>query len=178
MACSGPCASKSHGFIGLRSASHLLCPLRLPPAAAFHCANLRCVLDGIFPPERPRVRLLRRYPGRILAGFSPCQLHALQILPPGPPPFVRAVAFGLYQGRMKAAIHALKYDGLHPAARGLGRMLAEAIAQLADDAPAEMLVVPVPLHRSKYCPAGLQSGPVPGRPRARIFCASPILIGG
>ena len=51
---------------------------------------------------------------------------------------------------MKAAIHALKYDRLHPAARGLGRMLAEAIAQLAADAPAEMLVVPVPLHRSKY----------------------------
>ena len=66
-----------------------------------------------------------------------------------PPPFVRAVAFGPYQGRMKEAIHALKYDRLHPAARGLGRMLAEAIAQLAGEAPAEMLVVPVPLHRSK-----------------------------
>jgi ComF family protein len=55
---------------------------------------------------------------------------------------------------MKAAIHALKYDRLHPAARGLGRMLAEAIAQLAADAPAEMLVVPVPLHRSKYSQRG------------------------
>ncbi|MDR3752079.1 MAG: ComF family protein [Terracidiphilus sp.] len=67
-----------------------------------------------------------------------------------PPPFVRAVAYGLYQDRMKAAIHALKYDRMHPAARVLGRMLAEAIAQLAAEAPAEMLVVPVPLHRSKY----------------------------
>jgi ComF family protein len=55
---------------------------------------------------------------------------------------------------MKAAIHALKYDRLHPAARGLGRMLAEAIAQLAADAPSEMLVVPVPLHRSKYAQRG------------------------
>jgi ComF family protein len=55
---------------------------------------------------------------------------------------------------MKAAIHALKYDRLHPAARGLGRMLAEAIAQLAQEAPAEMLVVPVPLHRSKYSQRG------------------------
>jgi ComF family protein len=55
---------------------------------------------------------------------------------------------------MKAAIHALKYDRLHPAARGLGRMLAEAIAQLAQEAPAEMLVVPVPLHRSKYAQRG------------------------
>ncbi|MGA3071110.1 MAG: double zinc ribbon domain-containing protein [Terracidiphilus sp.] len=67
-----------------------------------------------------------------------------------PPPFVRAVAFGVYQGRMKEAIHALKYDRLQPAARGLGRMLAEAIAQLAAEAPAEMLVIPVPLHRTKY----------------------------
>jgi ComF family protein len=60
------------------------------------------------------------------------------------------VAFGLYQDRMKAAIHALKYDRLHAAARGLGRMLARAIAQLAAEAPPAMLVVPVPLHRSKH----------------------------
>jgi ComF family protein len=71
-----------------------------------------------------------------------------------PPPFVQAVAYGPYQDRMKAAIHALKYDGLHPAARGLGRMLAQAIAQLAGQAPAEMLVVPVPLHRSKFAQRG------------------------
>jgi ComF family protein len=55
---------------------------------------------------------------------------------------------------MRAAIHALKYDRLHPAARRLGRMLAEAIAQLSAEAPAEMLVVPVPLHRSKYAQRG------------------------
>jgi ComF family protein len=55
---------------------------------------------------------------------------------------------------MKAAIHALKYDRLHPAARGLGQMLAEAIAQLAGEAPAEMLVVPVPLHRLKFADRG------------------------
>jgi len=55
---------------------------------------------------------------------------------------------------MKAAIHALKYDRLHPAARRLGYMLAQAIAQLASEAPAEMLVVPVPLHRSKYAERG------------------------
>jgi ComF family protein len=64
------------------------------------------------------------------------------------------VSFGLYQDRMKAAIHALKYDRLHPAARGLGRMLAQAIAQLAAEAPQEMLVVPVPLHPSKHAQRG------------------------
>ena len=71
-----------------------------------------------------------------------------------PPPFVRATAYGAYEGRMRAAIHALKYNRLHPAARGLGRMLALAIAQLAAEAPAELLVVPVPLHRSKYVARG------------------------
>jgi len=71
-----------------------------------------------------------------------------------PPLFERAVAYGPYQDRMKAAIHALKYDRLHGAARRLGQMLAEAIAQLADEAPDEMLVIPVPLHRSKYAERG------------------------
>jgi ComF family protein len=55
---------------------------------------------------------------------------------------------------MKAAIHALKYERLHPAARRLGRLLAQAIAKLADKAPAEMLVIPVPLHRSKFADRG------------------------
>jgi ComF family protein len=67
---------------------------------------------------------------------------------------VKAVSYGIYQGRMREAIHALKYDRMHPAARGLGRMLAEAMAQLAAEAPARMLVVPVPLHRSKYAQRG------------------------
>jgi len=55
---------------------------------------------------------------------------------------------------MKAAIHALKYDHLHPVARTLGQMLALAIAQLAAEAPAEMLVIPIPLHRSKRAERG------------------------
>jgi len=71
-----------------------------------------------------------------------------------PPRFVRAVAYGPYQGRLKDAIHALKYDRLHPAAHGLGRMLAEAIAQLASEAPSDLLVVPIPLHRTKLAQRG------------------------
>ena len=71
-----------------------------------------------------------------------------------PPPFVKAVSYGVYQGRTREAIHALKYDRLHSAAPGLGQMLAQAIAQLAGEAPAAMLVVPVPLHRSKYAQRG------------------------
>jgi ComF family protein len=71
-----------------------------------------------------------------------------------PPPFVRAVAYGLYQGRMRDAVHAFKYGRLHPAARRLGRMLASAIVQLAAETPAGMLVVPVPLHRVKHAQRG------------------------
>ncbi len=71
-----------------------------------------------------------------------------------PPPFERAVAYGVYDGRMRDAIHALKYDRVHPAARVLGRMLASAIARLAGEAPAEMVVTPVPLHRRKLSERG------------------------
>ncbi|MDR3724968.1 MAG: ComF family protein [Terracidiphilus sp.] len=76
----------------------------------------------------------------------PCRL--------APPPFVRAIAYGPYRGRMREAIHALKYDRLRPAARKLGTLLARAIEKLEGDTPSEMLVVPVPLHRSKYAQRG------------------------
>jgi ComF family protein len=71
-----------------------------------------------------------------------------------PPDFVRAVSYGPYEDRMRAAIHALKYDRMHPAARRLGAMLAQAVAKLAGEAPNELLVVPVPLHRSKQADRG------------------------
>lgn len=71
-----------------------------------------------------------------------------------PPPFVRAIAYGPYESRLKDAIHALKYGGLIPASAELGRRLAEAIARLANQAPAEMLVIPVPLHTSKQATRG------------------------
>jgi ComF family protein len=77
-----------------------------------------------------------------------------------PPPFVRAAAYGLYQGRMKDAIHSFKFDRLRPAARVLGDMLAEAIGKLAAEAPAEMLVVPVPLHKSKLAQRGFNQARV------------------
>jgi len=60
------------------------------------------------------------------------------------------VSFAAYDGRLREAIHALKYGRLHPAAKKLGTMLAEAMARLMPDAPQEMLVVPVPLHRTKH----------------------------
>ncbi|HEX4320986.1 MAG TPA: ComF family protein [Acidobacteriaceae bacterium] len=59
---------------------------------------------------------------------------------------------------MRAAIHALKYSRMAPLARELGSRLASAMAQLApesnEDAHREMLVVPVPLHRSRMSQRG------------------------
>jgi ComF family protein len=67
-----------------------------------------------------------------------------------PPAFVRAVSFGVYEGAMRGAIHALKYGRMAPLARELGRRLAAAIVQLAgENTPKEMLVIPVPLHRAR-----------------------------
>jgi ComF family protein len=66
-----------------------------------------------------------------------------------PPPFEKAVAFALYGGRMREALHELKFERRQSAVARLAAMLASSIAQLAGEAPAEMLVVPVPLHRSR-----------------------------
>ena len=55
---------------------------------------------------------------------------------------------------MKDAIHALKYGRMRRAARPLGQLLAHAIAPLASEAPAELLVIPVPLHRSRHADRG------------------------
>jgi ComF family protein len=63
------------------------------------------------------------------------------------PAYTKAVAFGPYDGELRELIHLLKYDQVHPAAVVLGRMLATAIAKLQLVGP--VLVVPVPLHRSK-----------------------------
>ena len=66
------------------------------------------------------------------------------------PPFVRATAYGSYEGGLRELIHLLKYEQVRPAANVLGRMLAEAIDDLEPsfgDGPVH--VVPVPLHHEK-----------------------------
>lgn len=83
------------------------------------------------------------------------------------PPVVKAVAYGPYEGRMRDLIHALKYGRLRPAARELGRVLATVMAQLRPEAPAEMLVVPIPLHRAKQSDRGFN--------HARLIAAEALL---
>jgi ComF family protein len=66
------------------------------------------------------------------------------------PPYARAVAYGSYEGGLRELIHLLKYEQVHPAARVLGRMLAEAMNELGSSwAQRGVVVVPVPLHARK-----------------------------
>ena len=128
----------------LRPPSRLLRPLRLPPAAAFFVPICDACWTGVSRPQRLTLRPLRRYSQFRRPSAAPgaplCRVCRL-----APPSFVRAVACGPYEGRMRDAIHALKYDRLHAGRAQLGPMLADAIGQSRPEAPAEMLVIPVPL---------------------------------
>lgn len=63
------------------------------------------------------------------------------------PPFVKAVAYGSYEGALRDLIHLLKYERVHPAAKALGGLLTSAIHRL--HLGASILVIPVPLHAKK-----------------------------
>ncbi|MGC8549955.1 MAG: phosphoribosyltransferase family protein [Acidobacteriaceae bacterium] len=64
------------------------------------------------------------------------------------PPFTLAVAYGLYQDHLRALIQLLKYDRIEPIAASLGKLLAARVLAIPD-LPSSLLVVPVPLHRSR-----------------------------
>jgi ComF family protein len=66
-----------------------------------------------------------------------------------PPAFDRAVAFGRYEDTLRSLIHLLKYERIEPVATMLGATLTSQVAELCDGATDEILVLPVPLHRSK-----------------------------
>jgi ComF family protein len=66
------------------------------------------------------------------------------------PPFAKAVAYGSYDGRLRELIHLLKYEQVRSTAGVLGRMLAEAVSNLAPLMDGgNILVIPVPLYRRK-----------------------------
>jgi ComF family protein len=97
------------------------------------------------------------------------------------PVFERAAAYGSYESGLRELIHLLKYAGVRPAANVLGRMLAEAIAALASEFPANAVaLVPVPLHRTKLRQSGFNQAELIARAAMKIspmrdrlhFCAS------
>ncbi|HTW57800.1 MAG TPA: ComF family protein [Terriglobales bacterium] len=104
-------------------------------------------------------------------------------------PFVRAVAYGSYDGGLRELIHLLKYNGVRPAAQVLGRMLAEAIAALeadfgqaedqaedqadgqANDRHHKVLVIPVPLYKGKRHQRGFNQAELIARAAIRSYPA-------
>jgi predicted amidophosphoribosyltransferase len=69
------------------------------------------------------------------------------------PDFTKAVAYGVYENELRGLIHLMKYERMTPIAVRLGRLLAPQVAELPIGMGAgpetEVLVVPVPLYRSK-----------------------------
>ena len=65
------------------------------------------------------------------------------------PPFLKAAAYGSYDGGLRELIHLLKYEQVLPAAAILGRMLREAVSGLESCGIQRPVVVPVPLHARK-----------------------------
>ena len=66
-----------------------------------------------------------------------------------PAGFSRAVAFGRYENELRGLIHLLKYGGMQPIAKPLGRRLASTVAELPIEPGTRVLVIPVPLYRAK-----------------------------
>ena len=66
-----------------------------------------------------------------------------------PAEFARAVAYGVYENELRSLIHLMKYDGMLPIAGRLGERLAPLVAELPIAPGSDVLVVPVPLYRSK-----------------------------
>jgi len=89
------------------------------------------------------------------ASVSPLTCRVCRLAPPA---FVRAVSYGPYEGRMRDAIHALKYGGLHPAARRLGEMLAAAVGGLAPPGPGRNAGHSGAAASVEACAKGLQPG--------------------
>ncbi len=73
---------------------------------------------------------------------SPCRA--------APPAFSRVVAFGVYDSEMREMLQALKFGGVRRVAGHVfGLWMAEAILQLEAEAARDLVVVPVPLFRTR-----------------------------
>ena len=85
------------------------------------------------------------------------------------PPYVKATAYGSYDGGLRELIHLLKYNGVRPAANVLGRMLAEAMEDLQPHfSETEILVAPVPLHARKLRQRGFNQSELIARAAIKL----------
>lgn len=88
------------------------------------------------------------------------------------PPYIKATAYGSYDGGLRELIHLLKYNGVRPAANVLGRMLAEAMEDLQPHfSDTEILVAPVPLHARKARQRGFNQSELIARAAIKLKTA-------
>jgi ComF family protein len=118
------------------------CCTQLPPQNGILCT--RCGEDlGIA--RFSTTRLSGEEPGPQAGSLcQPCRMAA--------PAFIKAVAYGSYQGQLRSLVHLLKYEGMQPLAHYLGTLLADSLETFAvspSEAPRRILVVPVPMHPGK-----------------------------
>ena len=95
--------------------------------------------------------------------------------------FSKAVAYGSYEGVLRELVHLLKYAGVRPAAGVLGRALAEAISirELFPgdvSASSPVLVVPVPLHRSRRRQRGFNHAELIARAAMKFLASDPRMV--
>jgi ComF family protein len=96
------------------------------------------------------------------------------------PAYTRALAYGSYEGGLRDLIQLLKYHQVRPAARVLGRMLAEVIAALAPSfGEPTPVVIPVPLYKGRLRERGFNQSELIARaalqlrPAGRDFTLCP-----
>jgi ComF family protein len=86
------------------------------------------------------------------------------------PAFERASAYGSYTDGLRELIHLLKYDHVLPAAKVLGRMLLEAVFDLAHEFGEQPpIVVPVPLHANKLKQRGFNQSELVAKAMVKGF---------
>lgn len=136
--------------------SPLLSITRLPVCQSC-LTGIRPIADGVC-----RVcgeRLWSPYALEDISGDALCGLCRKAL-----PPFAKAAAYGSYDGALRGLLHLLKYEQVRPAARVLGSMLANAIADLEIQPPrGGIVVVPVPLHPRKLRQRGFNQSEVIAR---------------
>ena len=92
-------------------------------------------------------------------------------------PYVRAAAWGSYEGGLRGLIQLLKYDRVRPAAEVLGRMLAEVAGGLSNLFGARApLVAPVPLDRARLRQRGFNQSELIAR--AAVRCSQGLELQG
>lgn len=84
------------------------------------------------------------------------------------PDFERAVNYGAYTGVLRQLIHLLKYERVRQAAHPLGRLAAAACLQLEGDIDVpELLMIPVPVHKSRMRSRGFNQAELIARSAQR-----------